>query len=487
MEQFVIFMGGTGARCAEAFAYLGACGLLGNEKTTVLLVDADQSNGNLIRSEQVLKRYDALSQALSQGREEADGFFSMPVDQRKWIVGMKEKPSFRLNELNDTKGKPNQLSADVMRALYTPSEMERVITTVGFFAHPNVGAAVMRAVLLKDGDVEDLNKQSEYGRFRRAVETALMAGEARVMLVGSLFGGTGASALPALAKDIAELCQGAPEKRKRLRIGSVLMLPYFTIRVPVKRDGQVDAEDFPQAAQCALEYYRNHSGSIFDRTYLVGSRAPAAVENMGNGGGEQKNPPMMAEWEGALAIGDFFDARDLNLDPVNHVKWTTYTQDDRLYVDWKDFSNPELRVRLSRMTIFAAFYLNYYLPQIKGFRTKGGPPNWYTNYVKQFDGTSQGSAIIEELGVFLRDFANWVRQSLLSDQVEQTIADERLLTLLADAPSRMSLEDAGHIIKSGRKALKPNQVFTAINRGCGKPLEFPTFIHGLYAQCQNRE
>src|SRR5689334_236385 len=58
-ERIAIAMGGSGARCAEALAYLCAAGL-GPNDLTVLIADADTQNFNVVRAVEVLGIYAKL-------------------------------------------------------------------------------------------------------------------------------------------------------------------------------------------------------------------------------------------------------------------------------------------------------------------------------------------------------------------------------------------------------------------------------------------
>ena len=48
-QNFVLGIGGTGARCVEAFLQLCAAGL-GPESVSVGLIDQDEANGNVSRT-----------------------------------------------------------------------------------------------------------------------------------------------------------------------------------------------------------------------------------------------------------------------------------------------------------------------------------------------------------------------------------------------------------------------------------------------------
>ncbi|GHU82405.1 hypothetical protein FACS1894196_0700 [Clostridia bacterium] len=520
MANFIIFMGGTGMRCAEAFAYFGACGLLDSGPVQVLLVDSDQSNGNLQRTEKTLTDYAKLRGALYQEGEKPAGILSTEILFSKWIVNLPNDGNFRLSDLNEVNEggtlAEQDLSKQVMRALYTPYEMRNTIQSLGFFAHPNVGAAVLRAVLLRDEDsVRTDNPLSEYGIFRKAIITALGDGDqqVRVMLVGSVFGGTGASALPTLASDIKALAT-TPDRQAKLHVSAVPVLPYFQIAHDGVTKPDIDSYDFPLAAKSALDYYNDQQG-LFHNVYLVGSPTHGAVEDGGMGGGNQKNAPMFVEWEAAMAAVHFFTEGykpGIADSTTVHYKWMRYTQpDQKLFIEWSGFSRPDAQQRLSNFVAFCAIYLYYLLPEITRQRAHEKKPlNWYTNYVREYVKDPPNAAVIDLLGEFLRGFMEWLAQSVVNQDVEQEIADRGLLTTFVRHNAQMPelldelkkvrgeerrkvrrleknahevLRDAENIVASGAMSLRADDIINRILRGSGEPLAFRTLVKRLYEEC----
>lgn len=58
MSYYLIGIGGTGARCMEAFIYLNGAGILKDHQDVKLVyVDADVSCGNLVRTQNAMHLY----------------------------------------------------------------------------------------------------------------------------------------------------------------------------------------------------------------------------------------------------------------------------------------------------------------------------------------------------------------------------------------------------------------------------------------------
>src|SRR5207302_1604172 len=105
----------------------------------------------------------------------------------------------------------------------------------GFRGHPSIGAAVMAAAVKLGGE-------EPWASLRDQISLDVGAGEgAKVMLFGSIFGGTGASGVPTIARLVKNEFS-SQLRNKPFKIGSVLMLPYFSFD-PVKSERmRVDAD-----------------------------------------------------------------------------------------------------------------------------------------------------------------------------------------------------------------------------------------------------
>ena len=77
---YVIAIGGTGAKCAEAIMHLAASGLLTpqppqNSKIKIIFIDPDESNGHIDRAKKTIQTYQACHQLMADCFEEFDHEF----------------------------------------------------------------------------------------------------------------------------------------------------------------------------------------------------------------------------------------------------------------------------------------------------------------------------------------------------------------------------------------------------------------------------
>ena len=452
MSKYMFFLGGTGARCAEAFCHMCMAGMVVDEKTPIYILvgDADDQNKNTGTAQKAFVDYAELHEKLkadNQGMHLA----KQEIQYFRWIIGEglfepKQAGADRrtnLKVLNRVKNTVQNESEDLMKALYTPSEMENSISSVGFFAHPNVGAAILRASMINDDDHanDDVPFTSEYGKFRTMIINDLVEGnDVQVVLVGSLFGGTGASCVPGIAEDIISKCTDRDDQQRgNLSIGSVMLLPYFCLTA--NKQGTVDrnaGQSFQLATKTALNYYATQK-SLFDCTYLLGLPIWSGIEVTDRGGSKQNNHAMVTEWEAAMACFRYFKTYSEAENQVYYKGCEIW--DKKLRLSWKSFSWNAFEVSsittyLGSLLRFSLFYLYKLLPDIRGMK-KGEvtKANFYYKYCVINDAGHnpqeeeywivQLEKSVAALEAQCNRYIQWLSESLLDNMVEQSLIKRR--------------------------------------------------------------
>ena len=120
---------------------------------------------------------------------------------------------------------------------------------VGFKGSPNVGSVVFQ---------DFINSGWFQSNF------ANLTANDKVILVGSLFGGTGASGIPAIAKALKA-------KSQSIEVAAVALTPYFKLSKPDANaaDKEIDSDIFNIKSLAALNYYEKSNPGI-DSFYVVG-------------------------------------------------------------------------------------------------------------------------------------------------------------------------------------------------------------------------
>jgi hypothetical protein len=326
-DLFVIAAGGTGAKVAEALIHLCAAGV-GPDSVNLLLIDGDVTNGNRLRTEHTFNAYNAL--------KDWPWTVSVGVEKPVQLFKSKVNASFLSERFDqvDPKGLAPQVVADLelnkaLRVILTNEEMTRDLG-IGFAGCPNLGCLVMDEYLRRH-----FRKHPGALDFVNALKkSAGIAGSMpRVAVVGSIFGGTGASLLPVVRRIVEDLFRGggAPGENlnpliTRLRWSRIMQLPYFQPKRSIDTEKRkVNPSRYLYDTSGALWYYGktglgSANGGPSEPTYLIGSEAPEKRElPLVEGGSAQTNPAFYHELLSALAILDFYQNPEVVADrPIRH-------------------------------------------------------------------------------------------------------------------------------------------------------------------------
>ncbi len=372
MSYYVIGIGGTGAKCVESLIHLCAAGLMPDDKSLfALFVDPDGSNGSLKRAETLLQNYYDCKQ-LKLGATELFKTVLRIANPDVWSP-LQDKPQ-RLDQFfhYNTLG---QKEAHLFDVLYSRREKETSLE-FGFRGHPSIGAAVMAAAVR-------LGEEEPWAGMRDQISLDVKGGQgAKVMLFGSIFGGTGAAGVPTISRLVNNEFS-SQFKSGSFRLGSVLMLPYFSFD-PVKAERlRVDAENFLLSTQTALTYYYHQDDlKVCNAVYLLGNETMKPMRASSIGGQQQENEPHLLEMYAALAAVHFFGQGEVNGYP--HV---ARAEEGR--TDWQDLPYEEgfahLKRKIDRMARFAFAYLSSYHPMLADINQRGGEYRapWYVNLFRR--------------------------------------------------------------------------------------------------------
>lgn len=317
MKTYVFFIGGTGARVLRSMTMLLASGVkIANNNTIVpIVIDYDAQNGDLKRSDDLMKEYCELHQ-IGKYENEEKGFFAAKIENKKnfQLVNVSVKQNretfakfIGYNSLddvdklllqalyNDAKIEPKDQTSD-----NKPAEEKDILTelnlglSIGFQGNPNIGTVVFNEYF-RDPSYGYQNFVNDFGE-----------GD-RVFVVGSIFGGTGSSGFPQLIKRFRQsgnkVSGGNNTALTNAPVGGCLVLPYF--KVKPKADSPIDSMTFYSKAKAALTYYNQEINSLMDEIYYVGcDKRLAPYENI-KGGKDQKNDAHLVEMISAMSIIEF--------------------------------------------------------------------------------------------------------------------------------------------------------------------------------------
>jgi len=209
---YVFAIGGSGSKVVESLTMLLAAGMKVGSYNEVIpvLIDPDLLNGNLNRTNDLLKNYEETGK---QSNYEGN-FFGTKI--KPLIEDSSEKYKYALEGLNSTFGEfiaytsldnnlglTNNKKIKKLASLLFSEKNDYLLNldmNVGFKGYPNIGSVAF-------------NKFAKSPAFREVFQSKVNSGDA-VIFIGSIFGGTGAAGLPALLANIRK--DPAPAKKNVL-------------------------------------------------------------------------------------------------------------------------------------------------------------------------------------------------------------------------------------------------------------------------------
>lgn len=326
-EHFLIAIGGTGMRCAEAFVHLCAMGMFDNTTIHILLLDADAQNGNLQKLRTVISNY-----RISRGDPELHNYEGTPNGNPPtsetlfsakiipYICTLSIEPLPKGMERGD---KDNKHLADL---IFTSNEQDFDLKE-GFRALTHLGSVLMFNALnnISTGKTTSDNTAG-FLPFVRKIQDAPQ--NSRIFTFGSVFGGTGASSIPvlpnAIERAISHTTRQNNYKIENCFFGSVLLTSYFSFPTP-KADQRAkeriiaEAHLFKLNSQAALMYYQQDPTikQKYQHLYVLGTPnnkfEVSSFSDDGTfitGGSKQINKPHYIELMAAAAAIDFFNTED---------------------------------------------------------------------------------------------------------------------------------------------------------------------------------
>lgn len=480
---FILAFGGTGARCAEAFTYLMASGAV-KQPCHILIIDPDQGNGNVDQARKQLLRYLEIHRQLQSSAKDDDapffgtalnageptffwsnpsggstwssslGFATLDENTREFLGCLYDQDDLDLSFEEGYVGRANIGSLDLLRTLRSASEEA--------MSEANAATADGRV----KGPIDSLH------HFFRELRSAAQSAEgANLVVIGSIFGGTGASGLPAIPPLLVDRLRS--NLRDRINLACIQIAPYFTF--PEGAEGDPDSALHPMATQSALQHYAvNDVG--YDRIYLIGApNRPSTSNHPARGGPPQRNDAHYVELSAALAAAHFFES----VSGVGGARGTTKLfSGSARQVAWGKLPFEQdvmLRERLVDLAIFAIAHANYFADGLAKDKFSGSP---FMHEVSRLNGARLGGhePVLQQLQEFSNRYLEWINQV-------QSTTGAALFSL--DAP--LSDQSVTRITAGGDSGRNPVGLLRtyldkqAIALGRGREVRQPTAV-GFYIQ-----
>lgn len=305
---FLFCIGGTGSRVLKALTFLLASGIKIKARQVIpIIIDPDRTNGDMIRTIEILKDYREIREKTSEGKKH---FFQTSIDTLASLEAEMEQLSgeddslasqfrFGIDGTSDGMFKDfisyNSMShanQTLVKALFSEDNLKAELN-VGFKGNPHMGSVALNRFM-----------ESDEIRFF----SSRFSQRDRVFIVSSIFGGTGAAGFPLLVKNLRQPPESL-NNRERIRnapIGAVSIAPYFGVKA--NDDSEINKSTFISKTKAAYKYYaKNLSGNgSLNALYYLADEVTTDYENH-EGAEEQKNKAHLIEYLAAESIIDFME------------------------------------------------------------------------------------------------------------------------------------------------------------------------------------
>jgi hypothetical protein len=427
-DSYLIGIGGSGSKCTESFVHLCAGGY-GPESASIGLVDQDQSNGNVAKTRRLITRYNfARDQIRSVDKNKVAAScqflrtaIDFPEDGSVWcpLPGT----SRTINDLFKYDSLSDELRG-LMDCLYDKNSEQLLPLDEGFRGRPSLGAITVMS--------QATSGQSFWNNIFNAIENAKSGREVRFFLTASIFGGTGASGFPSIARRIRTKLEELGISN--VHIGGALFLPYFDYDQSDndednKGETTARSQEFLEQSQGALRYYEKllERERIFDSLYVVGWDPFIKIANAGLGGNLQLNPPLIPELYAALAACDFFQSDEISDYPVFQIG-----RENIELVSWDDLPGVDkfeydLREAIGQLVRFSVAYKFVYLPHLlpRAWKSVSGE-EWFRKHIRGpgLDlGDENSQLVLRSVEDYSEELLTWIASMLYASSTESLKLD----------------------------------------------------------------
>lgn len=437
MSYYFIAIGGTGNKILESLVYACAADALytvgANGKRepipvlNALIVDVDAACGNTTRARQASEQYEQVRSAFAASLAPHKGFHTA-LSVERWNMNLARRAAsvddMTLNYRRD------RLLA---QTLFSRAEAGLEYSE-GFRGHPDLGVLFFAEMLNNLGDAAAQGQPDEMVTTLNRMQRELDAGETvKVLLAGSIFGGTGASGIPSVARYLRNCFSNYTD---RFILSAVLMLPYYDVpaaAVDETLEIAVKSSAFPDKARTALQYYgmegmvrsdEDDTRGLYDALYLLGLPKEAFVTTRvySTGSQTQENDAHLLEWLAARCAARFYrtgfrgsEARNMD---VYYYQWHSHD------VSWECFDDEAALYHnaYGGLAKAAALFLGECYPTLracirKDDRRLARTVNYWTAYfhdVRHYGVTqrAQLEKLFDALYRLLAFYINWLWQVL---------------------------------------------------------------------------
>lgn len=462
MSYYFISIGGTGAKVMESLTHLCIAGLLpDHDKIFISAIDPDVGNGNLERTATALNNFNVFQNFFVGNDTPLFKNKISIVNPFPWNPTGTDKTLDDMIEFQIHNKTPVGM---LYETLYTKIERNTTLNE-GFRGHPSIGAAVLA------------KKFDEGSKLTNHIEKTISEGDSvKIFLAGSVFGGTGASGLPTVAR---LLKNNLKDYSDRISIGAILILPYFSFS-PTENFDELFArsENFLPNTKAALKFYSERQ-NLFDSTYFIGDSVLSPVNQFSVGSSNQRNEAHIVEFYAALAAIDFFNR---NINSTNVFKYICHHQPN--FFAWNDFPiDSERFIQFARF-IFAYIHLiKPVLNDLVAGNAKIYKYPWFVDFLNDIS-VDLTSKDVLNFNFYTEAFVAWLKQL-------ETLVGRSISLINPDFfdsnPARIINKKLFSSIDGNKSDLTVHEVWYRLTEPCKYDSDvkgFGKFLRRLYDACK---
>lgn len=479
MRTFIFGIGGTGARVMRSLSMLLAAGAKGAGSQDVIIpiiIDYDLENHDTCLAREIMETYERIHNVSYRKKDNniSSEFFCAAISKLKDLqegASLNQRADYQLYlESNDTNvsfadhinykqlTKANGIAetADLLNVLYDNSPEDDPNTELnlnlekGFKGCPNIGCVVTKS----------LTRSRELKSFISMVNE-----HDRVIVVGSIFGGTGASGIPMLLDLLRDTT-----KTRNVPVAVVAVTPYFN--VSKDPNSAIDSDTFMAKTKAALDAYDLGKSVNKQSTfiYYVGDNYKSGEYTNSEGGKTQKNPAHIVELIAATMALHFmstdlqdadnkdfisleFDAKPHEMGMIPLEKENDVDSEIKIHRFYKNETLEPYLYPLMRFMIFSKFTKSYIIP----------------GKLEKKDVGIKNSGLIDDkeykrlLDKFIDYFYGWI------DEIQKGVTKRSLNLFIA--PEDATYENLFSTVKTSKKGkvfndkyLKEDDIRDALNK-----------------------
>lgn len=378
-QYFVLGIGGTGMRCIESLIHLCAMGMFDDTEIHLLALDTDKNNGNFSRLKEVKEAY-VNAKGLDKANRVAltNTFFSANIKYYEFSPNYEQKSTFKaVFNYGDTQY--NHREETDLADLVLSDNVEDFNLRHGYRAQTHLGSMMMYHSII---EAAQSSATSDLKDFLSQLIKASQNGQPRVFILGSVFGGTGASSIPIIPQAISKAAEimsnGAANVLQSAYFGSTLLTAYFSFRAPSSNELAnqkviATSDKFALNSQVAMMFYDDDTTvkSTYQKFYMMGTsgldwdpmqKEGDTIKETITGGEQQKNDSHYIELLAACAALDFYNENENTLSQNKSLHKTDYQYraiNDNGKFEFQDFVGPnratEFAQKFGTLIAFALF------------------------------------------------------------------------------------------------------------------------------------